>query len=64
MMPTSKYRGVTKGIDGKFMARVTYRGTRFFLGRYDTEEEAARACDRKNTELFGDRAKLNFHGDK
>ena len=33
---------------------------RWYLGRYSTEEEAARAYDRRAKELFGEYANLNF----
>ena len=37
-------------------------GGQKFLGRFDSEQEAARVYDRAAQELFGVYAKLNFKG--
>ena len=39
---------------------ITSRGKHFYLGRYDTKIEAAKARDRKAFELHGEFAYLNF----
>lgn len=58
---TSKYKGVSfEKITGRWRASIVYRGERFNLGAYDSEEEAARAYDHKAIELFGEFAYLNF----
>lgn len=45
---------------GKIYARITLNGQTLYLGRFKTEEDAARAYDRKAKELHGDFACLNF----
>jgi hypothetical protein len=61
-IPTSsKYKGVSviKGRD-RWQCRIYANGTRFFLGYFASEIEAARAYDKKAIELFGEFARLNF----
>lgn len=56
---TSKYKGVMRN-GKKFLAMITKDRVRYRIGRFETEEEAARAYDAKAREFFGDFAWLNF----
>ena len=60
---THGYKGVT--YDGRrrhapWTARIGFNFKRVYIGNYATREEAARAYDKKATELHGEFAKLNF----
>jgi hypothetical protein len=55
----SPYRGVTQSIRNKWGAEVFKDNQKFYLGSYDTAEDAARAYNKKAKELYGDEAKLN-----
>ena len=57
---SSKYKGVNIVRSGKWIARVTCNYKGYNLGTFETEEEAAKAYDKKAKELFGDYASLNF----
>ena len=58
---SSKYKGVCRSKKRKeWRARITFKGRVIHLGRFDTEEQAARAYDGKARELFGEFAWLNF----
>lgn len=57
---TSKYLGVHLK-DGKYpIAQIRTNGRQIYIGMFKTEEEAARAYDRKALEVFGEFANLNF----
>lgn len=55
---TSGYRGVYWH-NGMWVAEIKHRGVKFFLGRHETPEDAARAFNQKATELRGANARLN-----
>jgi len=58
---TSQYVGVCLCKKGKkWRANINYRNKQYFLGNYNTEEEAARAYDEKAIEFHKENAKLNF----
>ena len=61
---STNYTGRFKGVHfqsnrGKFRARIEKDGTKYNLGSFLTDEEAARAYNTKAIELFGDFACLN-----
>jgi hypothetical protein len=63
----SKYKGVVfrpevKGDKGgkQWKVRIGFQNTVVHIGSFSTEEEAARAYDRKAVELFGEFAHVNF----
>lgn len=57
---TSKFKGVTKRKDKVFDSRISIRRKTIHLGRFENEEDAARAYDKKASELFGEFAVTNF----
>jgi hypothetical protein len=58
---SSQYKGVHRMPQGTpWQARISVRGKKYNLGRYHTEEEAARAYDAAAVEHFGEYAFLNF----
>lgn len=61
---TGKYKGVSFSKSrNQWVAQIMKDKQNYYLGRYDTQEEAARAYDKKAVELHGEHAKLNFGGD-
>lgn len=57
---SSIYQGVSLTKDGRWMVCIKVIGKGNVMGRFQTEEEAARAYDKKAIELYGNDAKLNF----
>ena len=57
----SRYKGVSLRCDGKkWCAQVKLNAKIHRLGSFNTEEDAARAYDKKARELFGEFARCNF----
>ena len=57
---TTGYRGVCKNSrSNKFRAYIVKDGRQYWIGLFDTAEEAARAYNTKALELFGEFARLN-----
>lgn len=57
----SQYKGVRyEKRREKWIAEITHKGKKHYLGAFDDEIEAAKAYDRKAVELFGEFARLNF----
>ncbi len=52
--------GVFHGGNGRWRAAISHDGKRIYLGYFDTQEDAARAYDKKCKELRGAFAALNF----
>jgi hypothetical protein len=58
---TSRFKGVCwQKTKNKWQAEIKKDYKKIFLGRYDNEEDAARAYDRAAIECFGEYARLNF----
>jgi hypothetical protein len=58
---SSKYKGVHRIKDnGKWRARIGYKGKRIFLGDFDNEIDAAKAYDQAAVKYYGEFAALNF----
>lgn len=61
---SSKYKGVNLFKRSKkphgWVAEIQHNRKRLYIGVFDTEEEAARARDKKAVELHGEFAYLNF----
>ena len=56
----NKYKGVEKFTDTCWRAQITPNGKRVHIGSFRTEEDAARAYDRKAKLYYGEFARLNF----
>jgi hypothetical protein len=55
----NNYRGVRLNPSNKWDSIITFNKKRYYLGLFETKEEAALAYNKKATELLGDKAKLN-----
>jgi len=53
------FKGITGG-GGKWEAQIVSGGKKYYLGRFTTPEDAARAYDKAALDMFGDFARLNF----
>lgn len=58
----SRFKGV-HAVEGGFVARIQFDGTRLYLGYFVVEEDAARAYDARAVEFHGTFAVLNFPGE-
>lgn len=56
---SSKYRGVTK-TKGKWQVYLTFNNINTYIGRYDSEETAAKIYDVFSIKKNGNKAKTNF----
>lgn len=54
------YRGVKRRKSGKYTASLVKEQKNYYIGQYDTIEEAARAYDEGAKKHFGEFAILNF----
>ncbi len=52
-------RGVTRTPSNRWSAYIKKKGQEYYLGLFDSREEAAKSYNSKAVELYGDRAKLN-----
>lgn len=59
MMFKSRFRGVYK-CGKRWKAQLQSQGVQFYLGTFDTEEEAAKAYDRKARDEKGEKGQTNF----
>jgi len=55
-----KYKGIIQQKSGRWYARINAYKETYYLGTYDTQEEAALAYDKAAKELHGEWACLNF----
>lgn len=56
----SKYRGVSKGSrNNPYRAMLTYKGRRYYLGEFATEDQAALAYNKAALAIIGSHAIIN-----
>lgn len=56
---TSKYKGVSIEGKGKWQVHISAKGVKHYLGIFTNEIDAAKAYNKKATEIHGDFARLN-----
>jgi hypothetical protein len=56
---SSPYKGITRN-KRKWVAQIRVNRENFYLGSFDTAEEAARVYDEAARKVFGEFARLNF----
>lgn len=61
-VPASRYRGVSKVKNNRWLARINVKGKRVSFGSFDSEEDAARMYNFWASDIYGDSAKLNELG--
>ena len=57
---SAPYRGITRTRSGKWMAQITDRKDKVYIGTYALPEEAARCYDRGARRVYGKYARVNF----
>lgn len=55
-----KYKGISQHSNRSFRASLKFNQKQVHIGYFDTEEQAAKAYDKKAKQLFGEFALLNF----
>lgn len=56
----NQFKGVSRGKEDKWRARIGFNNEELALGEFTTQEEAARVYDRAARRLFGEFARTNF----
>jgi len=59
LVSSSRYKGVCKGYNGRWIASISCNGQSEYLGAFDAEEQAASTYDIAAIRLFGCFAKIN-----
>jgi hypothetical protein len=60
---SSRFKGVSwRKQKGRWVAKIRKNDSHYFLGYFDSEEDAARAYDAAARRIFGEFARTNFPG--